>query len=188
MFFPQIENNLIIITICKGWELRRRVDQCQSFQFYWNLNHPPPPSSCQEEVGFQKLQKPPKFLQKKRKIFSWPASWKNPNFINIPLPTDCYCHNPMIIRGEHICGGGEPRSDCTCRVWVLLLLLLPHCIIAHFLETTVRVGRKLQLPFNGSCQKFGLENNTLAPALFLNNQLMPWSIIRFDQEKQSEFN
>ena len=94
----------------------------------------------------------------------------------------------MIIRGEHICGGGEPRSDCTCRVWVLLLvLLLPHCIIAHFLETTVRVGRKLQLPFNGSCQEFGLENNSLAPALFLNNQLMPCSIIRFDEEKQSEW-
>ena len=117
MFFPQFENNLIIITICKGWELRRRVDQCQSFQFYWNLNHPPPPSSCQEEVGFQKLQKPPKFLQKKRKIFSWPASWKNPNFINVPLPTDCYCHNPMIIRGEHICGGQIALAGFGCFSW-----------------------------------------------------------------------
>ena len=68
---------------------------------------------------------------------------------------------------------------------MLLLLLLPHCIIAHFLETTVRVGRKLQLPFNGSCQRFGLENNTVAAAVFLNNQLMP-SIIRFDQA--SEYN
>ena len=31
---------------------------CQRFQFYWNLNHPPPSSSRQEEVGFQQLQKP----------------------------------------------------------------------------------------------------------------------------------
>ena len=47
---------IIIIITCKGWELRPSV-HCQRFQFYWNLNHPPPPSSCQEEVGFQRLQK-----------------------------------------------------------------------------------------------------------------------------------
>ena len=41
---------------------------CQSFQFNWNLNHPPPSSSCQEELGFKTLQKPFKFPKKKQKI------------------------------------------------------------------------------------------------------------------------
>ena len=119
MFFPQFENNLIIITICKGWELRRRVDQCQSFQFYWNLNHPPPPSSCQEEVGFQKLQKPqtaqisPKRNVKIRfvlycqpkEILIWTDTMKSCQYkqfgtLNIRLNVECIQKQAAIIYGK----------------------------------------------------------------------------------------